>query len=113
MRKAIIHAIDREAMVKDIVGGGSRVLNTICFPSQFGCTDEGAPRYAYDPALSKKLLAEAGYPNGLDIDIVAYRERNQTEAMIGYLQAVGIQRQPALPAIRRDARRDHAAARRR
>ncbi|WP_406857735.1 ABC transporter substrate-binding protein [Alsobacter sp. KACC 23698] len=90
VRKAIIHAIDREAMVKEIVGAGSRVLNTICFPSQFGCTDEGAARYAYDPALSKKLLAEAGYPNGLDLDIVAYRERNQTEAMIGYLKAVGI-----------------------
>jgi peptide/nickel transport system substrate-binding protein len=90
VRKAIIHAIDREAMVKNIVGDGSRVLNTICFPSQFGCTDEGAARYPYDPAKAKALLAEAGFPNGLTMDIVAYRERNQTEALIGYLQAVGI-----------------------
>lgn len=90
VRKAIIHAIDREGMVKSIVGAGSRVINTICFPSQFGCTDEGAPRYAYDPAKAKKLLTEAGYSNGLELDIVAYRERNQTEALIGYLQAVGI-----------------------
>jgi peptide/nickel transport system substrate-binding protein len=90
VRKAIIHAIDREGMVKSIVGAGSRVINTICFPSQFGCTDEGAARYAYDPAKSKQLLAEAGFPNGLQLDIVAYRERNQTEALIGYLQAVGI-----------------------
>jgi len=36
------------------------------------------------------LLAEAGYPNGFDIDFYAYRERQQTEAMIGYLRAVGI-----------------------
>ncbi len=90
VRKAIIHAIDREAMVKNIVGEGSRVINTICFPSQFGCTDEGAPRYAYDPAKAKALLAEAGFTGGLTMDIVAYRERNQTEALIGYLQAVGI-----------------------
>jgi peptide/nickel transport system substrate-binding protein len=76
--------------VKSIVGAGSRVINTICFPSQFGCTDEGAARYAYDPAKSKQLLTEAGFPNGLQLDIVAYRERNQTEALIGYLQAVGI-----------------------
>ncbi|WP_332690374.1 ABC transporter substrate-binding protein [Bosea sp. (in: a-proteobacteria)] len=89
VRKAIIHAIDREAMVKNIVGDGSRVINTICFPSQFGCTDEGAARYNYDPAKAKALLAEAGHPN-LTMDIVAYRERNQTEALIGYLQAVGI-----------------------
>lgn len=89
VRKAIIHAIDRQAMVKNIVGEGSRVIDTICFPSQFGCTDEGAPRYAYDPAKAKALLAEAGVKD-LTLDIVAYRERNQTEALIGYLQQVGI-----------------------
>ena len=89
VRKAIIHAIDREAMVKNILGEGSRVINTICFPSQFGCTDEGAARYNYDPAKAKALLAEAGVKD-LTLDIVAYRERNQTEALIGYLQAVGI-----------------------
>ncbi len=90
VRKAIAHAIDREAIVKNIVGAGSRVLHTQCFPSQFGCTDEGAARYPYDPALAKKLLAEAGHPNGFDTEISAYRERNQTEAIISNLQAVGI-----------------------
>ena len=90
VRKAILHAVDREGMVKSIVGEGSRVLHTICFPSQFGCTDEGAPRYAYDPAKAKQLLAEAGYPNGFDVDLYAYRERNHVEAIIGYLHAVGI-----------------------
>ena len=90
VRRAINHAIDREAIAKNIVGAGSRVIHTICFPSQFGCTDEGAQRYPYDPALAKKLLAEAGFPNGFDTQIIAYRERNQTEAMISNLQAVGI-----------------------
>ncbi len=90
VRKAIAHAIDRQAIVKNIVGQGSELLNTICTPSQTGCTDEGAMVHKYDPALSKKLLAEAGFPNGFDIDIVAYRERQQTEAIMNYLQAVGI-----------------------
>jgi peptide/nickel transport system substrate-binding protein len=90
VRKAIAHAIDRESIVKNIVGAGSRVLNTQCFPSQFGCTDQGAARYAYDPALAKKLLAEAGFPNGFETEIFAYRERNQTEAIINNLQQVGI-----------------------
>ncbi|MCM5569278.1 ABC transporter substrate-binding protein [Burkholderiaceae bacterium FT117] len=90
VRQAIAHAIDRESIVKNIVGAGSRVLHTQCFPSQFGCTDEGAPRYAYDPAKAKKLLAEAGFPNGFETEIFAYRERNQTEAIINNLQAVGI-----------------------
>ncbi|MCC6212538.1 MAG: ABC transporter substrate-binding protein [Burkholderiales bacterium] len=90
VRKAINHAINREAMLKTVVGESARVIYTLCFPLQFGCTDEGAPRYAYDPAKAKALLAEAGHPNGLDIDLYAYRERQQTEAMIGYLRAAGI-----------------------
>jgi peptide/nickel transport system substrate-binding protein len=90
VRKAILHAIDREAMVKALASEGSRVVHTLCHPSMFGCTDEGAPRYAYDPAKSKQLLAEAGLPNGFDIDLYAFRDRRHTEAMIGYLRAVGI-----------------------
>ena len=97
VRKAINHAIDREAISKSIVGGGSRVINTICFPAQFGCSDEGAARYKYDPELAKKLLAEAGFPNGFDTEIVAYRERNQTEALINYLRAVGIRAKLSFP----------------
>src|SRR5690606_34357206 len=90
VREAILHAINRAAIVTNIVANGAEILNSICTPSDTSCTDEGAPEYKYDPELSKKLLAEAGYPNGFDIDIVAYRERNQTEAIINYLQAVGI-----------------------
>ncbi len=90
VRKAIAHAIDREGIVKNIVGAGARVLHSNCFPSQFGCTDEGMTRYKYDPVLAKKLLAEAGYPNGFETEIFAYRERHQTEAIISSLQAVGI-----------------------
>jgi peptide/nickel transport system substrate-binding protein len=90
VRQAIAHAIDRQAMLKAVVGEGARVLHTNCFPSQFGCTDEGATRYDYNPAKAKQLLAEAGFPNGFEFDFYAYRERHQTEAMIGYLRAVGI-----------------------
>lgn len=90
VRKALNHAINRQAMLKTVVGESARVLHTQCFPTQFGCTDEGAPRYHYDPAKAKALLAEAGFPNGFEIDLYAYRERHQTEAIIGYLRAIGI-----------------------
>jgi peptide/nickel transport system substrate-binding protein len=90
VRQAMFHAIDRAAMVRSLVGEGSRVLNSLCFPAQFGCTDDGVPRYDYDPVKAKRLLAEAGYPNGFEVDLYAYRERLQTEAMINYLRAVGI-----------------------
>lgn len=90
VRRAMIMALDRDSMLKNLVGPGARVLDTICYPGQFGCTSEGAPHYAYDPARARALLGEAGYPNGFDIDIHAYRDRVQTEAMIGFFRAVGI-----------------------
>ncbi len=89
VRRAINHAIDRDAMLKTVVGGG-RVIHVQCFPPQFGCDDREAPKYAYDPAKAKALLAEAGFPNGFDLEFTAYRDRQQTEAIIGYLRAVGI-----------------------
>ncbi len=90
IRKAVAYAIDRQAIVKNLVGGSSRVVHTLCYPAQFGCTDEGVVKYDYNPEKAKKLLAEAGYPNGIDIEFHGYRERPYAEAMIGYLREVGI-----------------------
>lgn len=90
VRQAIQHAIDRPTMVKQLVGEGARVLHAMCYPSQFGCSDEKAKRFDYNPARAKQLMAEAGFPNGFEIDLYAYRERPQSEAMINYLRAIGI-----------------------
>ena len=89
VRKAIAYAIDREAIVKSLVGGKSVVAHSACHPEQFGCTQDVA-RYDYDPAKAKALLAEAGYPDGFTIDFHAYRNRNYAEAIMGYLREVGI-----------------------
>jgi peptide/nickel transport system substrate-binding protein len=89
VRKAVAHAIDRAAIANNLVGGASEVINAPCYPTQFGCTQDVAS-YEYDPAKAKKLLAEAGFPNGFETDIYAYRQRQYTEATIGYLAEVGI-----------------------
>lgn len=90
VRQAVAHAIDRQAIVNTLVGGESRVLHSVCYPSQFGCTDEGVVKYEYNPEKAKKLLAEAGYPNGFEFDFHAYRERPYAEAAVGYLHAIGL-----------------------
>jgi peptide/nickel transport system substrate-binding protein len=90
VRQALHHAIDREAIAKNLIGRGSRVIHAVCYPVQFGCSED-VVRYAYDPARAKALLAEAGYPNGFSIDLYAYRERRWVEAIMGYLASVGIQ----------------------
>ena len=90
VREAIMHAIDRDTMVKQLVGQKAKVLEAPCFPSQFGCDDSQTIKRKYDPAKAKALLAEAGFKDGFEVDLAAYRERHQTEALIGYLKAVGI-----------------------
>lgn len=90
VRQAIAHAINREAIVKNLVGDGSRVLYAPCHPLQTGCNEEGLTHYEYNPDKAKQLLAEAGFPNGFDVDIHAYRNRELTEAIIGDLRAIGV-----------------------
>ena len=90
VRQAISYAIDRDTIRKALAGNTSRVLHAACFPSQFGCDDTGVKRYSYDPAKAKALLAEAGYPNGFETPMFAYRDRPIAEALIGQLRKVGI-----------------------
>jgi len=89
VRMAVAHAINRESITKNLVGPASVVIHSPCHPDQFGCTSD-VPKWNYDPAKAKKLLAEAGYPNGFETVIGAYRQREYTEAVIGDLAKVGI-----------------------
>jgi peptide/nickel transport system substrate-binding protein len=91
VRQAIWHAVNRQEIADKLVGGGSRVPPAPCFPSQFGCDANAAVNYAYDPKKAKELLAEAGYPNGFDTEMVTYvQPTSWPAAMQNYLGAVGI-----------------------
>ena len=90
VRQAVNHAINRKGLADSLVRGGSQPVNAPCFRTQFGCDTSQIVRYDYNPAKAKALLAEAGYPNGFDTDLYAYREREYAEAMIGDLRKVGI-----------------------
>ena len=89
VRQAIAHAIDREAITKNLVGPAAVVAHSPCHPDQFACSDKVA-KYPYDPAKAKALLKEAGFPDGFEVELYAYREREFTEAVIGDLARVGI-----------------------
>ncbi len=89
VRKAIAHAIDKQAIAENLVGPAANVLNAGCYPTQVGCTQD-VEGYAYDPEKSKALLQEAGFGDGINITIDAFRDRYLLEAIIGNLREVGI-----------------------
>lgn len=99
VREAVMHAIDRPTMARTFMPGGSRVLEAPCYPTQFGCDSAVATKFDYDPARAKALLAEAGFKDGFDTEIVSYLLPEMVQAVQGYLAAVGIRAQVTQPQI--------------
>jgi peptide/nickel transport system substrate-binding protein len=90
-RQAANHAIDREAIVQKMMAGLGRVVPTVVHPLAFGY-DASVTPYPYDPKKAKALLAQAGYPNGVDIAVhSSFTEfRPVFEAMAQMLTDAGI-----------------------
>lgn len=70
VRRALSYAVDRKAIIKAIFNGYAQVASNPIPPTMLGY-NKNLKDYAYDPAKAKKLLAEAGYPNGFSTDIWA------------------------------------------
>ena len=66
VREAVAHALDREALVAAHLGGKATLIDGILSPQTFG-KNRHLPRRDHDPARARALLAEAGYPEGLDV----------------------------------------------
>ncbi len=97
VRQAANYAIDREAIVQKMMAGLGRVVPTVVHPAVFGYDPTVTP-YAYDPKKAKELLAQAGYPNGVDITLhSAFVEfRPVFEAICQMLTDVGIRTTPRM-----------------
>jgi peptide/nickel transport system substrate-binding protein len=90
VRQAMAMAIDRASLVKNLIRGDAGVIHTPCFPTQFGCDASAAKKWEFNPEMAKKLLAEAGYPNGFEIEFYTFRPADWAEAIMGDLAKVGI-----------------------
>ncbi len=93
LRQAANYAVNKQAIVDNIYGGQAGVASQHASPLSFGYNPDVKP-YPYDPAMAKKLLAEAGFPNGVDLTINVVHTTmtltNATQQVAADLGAVGI-----------------------
>ncbi|MGY0489840.1 ABC transporter substrate-binding protein [Streptomyces sp. WG-D5] len=88
---AVRHAIDRQEFVDKLTFGYGETTDQP-FPKGYVAYDpESENAYPYDPAKSKKLLAEAGYRAGdITLDLVIPEEQPEAEIVQSQLAKVGI-----------------------
>jgi peptide/nickel transport system substrate-binding protein len=94
VRKAISKMIDRDAIVSRIMEGQAVAAGQL-LPEQFFGTSKTLKPEKYDPEGAKKLLAEAGYPNGFGLTLHAPNNRYINDAAVAqavaqYLSRNGI-----------------------
>ena len=97
LRKAVAHAIVRDKIIKTILQGMAKNLKGAIGPGQIGYDAARSQKFdlKYDPALAKKLVKEAGYPNGVDVEMSTpvgryVNDKIISQAIVPMLAKVGI-----------------------
>jgi len=75
VRQALRYAVDRQAMMEAATGGLGVLGNDSPVSPSNPYYNKALPQRKQDPAKAKKLLAEAGYPNGIDITLYTSTQR--------------------------------------
>ncbi len=94
VREAIDLAIDRKTLADIAMEGLGKPTSQMVTPSIFGF-NKALPERKYDVAAAKKLLADAGYPNGFQIQFSFTQDRLPGDKQVGtsiaqMLAAIGI-----------------------
>jgi peptide/nickel transport system substrate-binding protein len=99
VRQAINYAIDSDLIIKRLVKDKA-YRATSWLPPSSAAFDKTVKPYPFDQAKAKKLLADAGYPNGFEFELSTSQNESWglpiVEAMIPMLDKVGIKLKPKL-----------------
>ncbi len=95
VRQALYQAIDIEAIKKKVMRGLSEPAGIITFPGVTGYTKELDKRLPYDVDAAKQLLADAGYPDGFEVELRCPNDRYVNDeaictAVVGMLGKIGV-----------------------
>ncbi|MGD9065488.1 MAG: ABC transporter substrate-binding protein [Desulfobacterales bacterium] len=95
VRQAFYQAIDIEAIKKKVMRGLSEPSAMMVAPGVHGGGNPKFKRLEYDPEASKKLLTEAGYPDGFEVGMDCPNDRYVNDeqiclATVSMLAKVGI-----------------------
>ena len=96
VRQAMNYAVNKDAIIHSVLFGLAHVLESPTTPALFGYTKLQAGGWPFNPTLAKKLLAEAGYPQGFQIDFRTptgryIQDYQFAQAVAAQLSNVGIQ----------------------
>lgn len=97
MRQAVAYAIDRKTIIKTILQGMAQVLNGPLGPGQIGFDPVRSKKlaFSYDSAKAIRLVKEAGFPNGVDVEFSTpvgryVNDKTIAQAIVPMLAKVGI-----------------------
>jgi peptide/nickel transport system substrate-binding protein len=94
VRQALNYAVDKSAIIKNVLFGAADEMDAPMAPSLFGYCKVGA--YPHDLAKAKQLLSEAGVQAGTQIQLIHptgryVQDKEATEAVAGFLREAGLQ----------------------
>lgn len=93
VRQAINYALDRDSIATALLGDFGFATEQTVVPSEPGYVKDLDGHYAYDPDTARSLLAEAGYPDGFSLPVVASTSATQAtlaQVLVDQLSKVGI-----------------------
>lgn len=95
VRQAVCYAIDRDKIINTLLEGFATRLDGPIGKGQYGYDPNLQPKYEYSPEKAKKLLAQAGYPNGVSVELQTpvgryILDKQISEAVSAMLTSVGI-----------------------
>ncbi len=92
VRQAINHSIDRRVLVRNLIAGRGELAAGV-IPSSLPGSDKTRIGYQFDTLRARQLLKEAGYPNGIDVELWTSTTPifvRIAETLQGYLALSGI-----------------------